>query len=262
MEGSGVTLYDQRMFPLKRVLSFFLCSLLLNSVCGQLASKDTVKTGNRESYVNSQKLSNIPYIITRAKAEIKNTAIALLLSGDGGWFNFEQAIANNLASFGIPTIGIDTKKYFWSRKTPEKTTADMTEILNYYSKEWGKNKFILIGYSQGAEIVPFIVTLFPQNLRSNVLSAVLLSPAKTTDFEIHISNMLDLGNRQNTYDVIQEIKKLDNIRTICIYGDKEKSTVPALLEGSRAKFVFIPGDHHYHGNATLIVKVMKENKAF
>jgi type IV secretory pathway VirJ component len=262
MKGSGVVLYNQRMFPLKRILLFFPFLLFLNSIEGQPAVRDTLKVDSKESNVKPQKLSNIPYIITRAKAEIKNTAIALLLSGDGGWFNFEQAIANNLASLGIPTIGIDTKKYFWSRKTPEKTSADMTEILNYYSKEWGKNKFILIGYSQGAEIVPFIFTLFPQNIRSNVLSAVLLSPAKTTDFEIHISNMLDLGNRQNTYDVIQEIKKLDKIKTICIYGDKEKSTVPALLEGSRAKFVFIPGDHHYHGNATLIVKVMKENNAF
>ncbi len=264
MEGSGVALNNQRMLTLKRISLFLLASIILNSIQGQSVKNDSIKIAGSGKATNGpqQKFPSIPYNITKEKTLVKNAPIALLLSGDGGWFGFEQAIADNLGTFGIPTIGLDTRKYFWNRKTPEKTASDMAEILNYYGKEWGKKQFILIGYSQGAEIVPFLVTLFPEHIKSNVVSTVLLSPAKTTDFEIHISNMLDLGNRQNTYNVIEEIKKLEKINTICIYGQNEKSTIQASLKGTSVKFVFIPGDHHYHANATLIVKVMKDNNAF
>jgi type IV secretory pathway VirJ component len=264
MEVSAVILYNQGINRVKGALLFLFIFLIINPVEGQSAVKDTAsaKGAVRSSDAKVQKFSNIPYNITKAKTEIADGPIAMILSGDGGWFSFEQSIADKLGAYGVPTIGIDTRKYFWNRKTPEKTASDMAEILNYYAKEWDKKKFVLIGYSQGAEIVPFLVPLFPRELRSNVMSAVLLSPAETTDFEVHISNMLDLGNRQNTYNVIEEIKKLEKIKTICIYGQNEKSPMPGLLKSSSAKFVFIPGDHHYHGNSTLIVKVMKDNNAF
>ena len=209
-----------------------------------------------------ENFTNIPYNITREKAFFSNAPIALLFSGDGGWFGFEQSIADYLGAYGIPTIGIDTKKYFWNRKTPEKTASDMAEILIYYGKEWDKTRFVLIGYSQGAEIVPFLVTHFPDALKSKVLSAVMLSPETTTDFEIHITNMLGFGSRQNTYNVIEEINKIKEITAICIFGEGEKIPVPGLLKGTSVKISFVPGDHHYKGNAALIVKTMKDNNAF
>jgi len=212
--------------------------------------------------VKTKEFTNIPYNIIKEKTQVKNAPIALLFSGDGGWFGFEQNIAEKLGAYGIPTIGIDTKKYFWNRKTPEKTASDMAEMLNFYGHEWGKSQFIIIGYSQGAEIVPFLVTHFPDPLKSRVISAVMLSPATTTDFDIHITNMLGLGNRQNTYNVIGEINKMPKTNTLCIFGEGEKTTVPGLLKGTSVKISFIPGDHHYHGNAALIVKTMKDSNIF
>ena len=209
-----------------------------------------------------KKFTNVPYNIVKEKIQVKNAPIVLLFSGDGGWFAFEQNIAEKLGEYGIPTIGVDTKKYFWNRKTPEKTAADIAEVLNFYGLEWGKTKFIIMGYSQGAEIVPFLVTHFPDVLISEVISAVMLSPATTTDFEIHITNMIGLGSRQNTYSVIDEINKMPKITTLCIFGDGEKNPVPGLLKGTQVKISLIPGDHHYHGNAALIVKTMKDNNVF
>jgi type IV secretory pathway VirJ component len=212
--------------------------------------------------ITSKFFGNIPFSIIKEKVKVSSAPAALFFSGDGGWFSFEQAIAERLGSYGIPTIGIDTKKYFWNRKTPEKVASDMTEILNYYGKEWGKTQFIIIGYSQGAEIVPFLVTRFPDYLKSKIVSVLLLSPETTTDFEIHITNMLGLGSRKNTYSVIDEINKLLNINTICIFGENEKSPVPNLLKGTSVKIVVIPGDHHYKNNTEYIVKTFKENNAF
>jgi type IV secretory pathway VirJ component len=112
-------------------------------------------------------LDNNPVIITPGKANISSNIIAVLFSGDGGWFSFEQSLADNLANSGIPTIGIDTKKYFWSRKSPETTASDVAKLFRYYGTELNKSQYLLIGYSQGAEIVPFVQTRLPEELAAS-----------------------------------------------------------------------------------------------
>jgi len=211
--------------------------------------------------VDIAQVKDLPVVITHSKTPDKQAPVALLISGDGGWYGFEQSIADNLAKQGIPTIGLDSKKYFWNRRTPEETASDIAKALNFYSNEWGRDKFILIGYSLGAEIVPFIVNRLPEEIKSKVESAVLLSPATTTDFEIHISNMLGMGNRQNTYNTMDEITKM-SVPTLIIFGDGEKTEIPELLSKTPVVIRKIPGDHHYKFNLTLIMQTMKDNKAF
>jgi type IV secretory pathway VirJ component len=211
--------------------------------------------------VKNENVKNIPVVVTKAKADIKEAPVALLISGDGGWYSFEQNIANHLAGQGIPTLGLDARKYFWARKTPEETSEDIANVIRNYMKEWGKERFVLIGYSLGAEIVPFIVSRLPEDMKSKIISEILLSPATNTDFEIHISNMIGIGNHQNTYTVVDEIKKNKQIPTLIIFGDGENTKVPELLNGTSVKIIKIPGDHHYKFNVPLIMQVIKDNKA-
>jgi type IV secretory pathway VirJ component len=212
--------------------------------------------------IDIDKVKNLPLIITLSKTPDKQAPVALLISGDGGWYGFEQSIADSFAKQGIPTIGLDSKKYFWHRRTPEETASDIARALDFYGKEWGREKFVLIGYSLGAEIVPFIVTRLPGEMKSRIESAVLLSPATTTDFEIHISNMLGMGNKNNTYNTINEIVNIHNIPTLIIFGDGEKTQIPEILAGKAVVIKKIPGDHHYKFNLPLIMQTMRENNAF
>ena len=211
---------------------------------------------------NIDQIKNIPLVITNARFQNKEASLALLISGDGGWYGFEQLIADNLANLGVPTVGLDSKKYFWKRRSPEETASDISNLLSYYGKQWGKDRFVLIGYSLGAEIVPYIVNRLSEEMKSKIVSTVLLSPATTTDFEIHISNMLGMGNRQNSYNVTEEIIKMQSVPSLAIFGENEKSPVPGLLNGTSVKIRIIPGDHHYKFNLPLIVQTMKDNKVF
>ena len=217
---------------------------------------------DKPANVNTDYIKNLPIVITNAKLQNKDAPVALLVSGDGGWYGFEQSIADKLANHGIPTLGLDAKKYFWKRRTPEETASDMIKALNFYSKEWGRERFLLIGYSLGAEIVPFITSRLPGEMSEKVTMTVLLSPETTTDFEIHVSSMLGIGNRQNTFQVMEEILKAQVVPTLIIIGEGEKTRVPELLTGTAVKIKKIPGDHHYKYNTTLIVQIMKDNKAF
>jgi type IV secretory pathway VirJ component len=211
---------------------------------------------------NDIHIKELPLSITNARFQSNEAPAVLFISGDGGWYRFEQSIADNLANLGIPTIGLDSKKYFWNRKSPDETAGDMVKVLDYYGKKWEKKRFILIGYSFGSEIVPFIVNRLPERIKSEVEASVLLSPTATTDFEIHLSSMLGMGSRQNTYNVIDEIKKEQWGKVLVIYGKDEKSVVPKQLNGTDVKIRYIPGDHHYQYNQTIIVQTMKDNRAF
>lgn len=205
---------------------------------------------------------NIPVTVVNPKHDIKTAPVAILISGDGGWYKFEQQIADSLAVLGIPTIGLDTKKYFWNRRTPEESAAYLAEIINKYNAGWQRNRFIFIGYSLGAELVPFIANLLPEEIKSKVTVLVLLSPAATTDFQVHISDMLGVGNKHNTYNVVEEIDKIKSIPILLIFGAEEKTSVPSMLSGAKVKIVTIPGDHHYNHDSYRIVKTMQAQNAF
>lgn len=205
-------------------------------------------------------LKKLPLSVINAKIQNKEAPVVLFISGDGGWYRFEQSIADDLANFGIPTIGLDSKKYFWNRKSPEETARDMAKVLDYFAKKWERKRFILIGYSFGSEIVPFIVNRLPEPIKSEVEASVLLSPTTDTDFEIHLSNMLGVDNRQKTFNVIDEIRKEQSGNVLIIYGKDKKSPVPGLVKGTAVRIMYIPGDHHYQYNHSLIVQTMKANK--
>jgi DNA polymerase/3'-5' exonuclease PolX len=71
-----------------------------------------------------------------------------------------------------------------------------------------------------------------------------------------------MGNHQNTYNVVDEIIKMQAVPTLIIFGDGEKSKVQGLLTGTSVKIRIIPGDHHYKFNLPLIIQIMKDNNAF
>jgi hypothetical protein len=52
------------------------------------------------------------------------------------------------------------------------------------------------------------------------------------------------------------------VPTLIIFGESEKTQFPDLLTGTGAIIKKIPGDHHYKFDSPLIVRTMKDNKAF
>jgi type IV secretory pathway VirJ component len=244
--------------------SYLIFAILCLPLCCRVSASVTDSGKSEVNYVQQESddgIKDLPFFLINPKIDSKEAPIALLVSGDGGWYSFEQSITDKLAESGIISIGVDSRRYFWKRKTPEETAADVAKALSYYGKKWGKARFVLIGYSLGAEIVPFIVNRLPAGIKEKVHSAILLSPDINTDFEIHISNMLGMGNKQNTYNVPDEIKRMQPLRTLIILGSGEKSVMPGLLEGSGAIIRELPGDHHYKFDVPLIVKTMMDNKA-
>lgn len=196
----------------------------------------------------------LPVIVSPAPAN-PNTPMVLMISGDGGWKGFDQQLAAQFVNRDIPVVSLNALKYFWSKKTPEQATAAVAALLEKYMGEWNKKEFILVGFSFGADVMPFVVNRLNGELSSKNKSVALLSPGTTTDFEIHISQMLN-SKKQWKYNVVSEINKIRGKQVLCLFGDEEHAYPVKDLPKTDCKVIFLKGGHHYEDNKEDIAKLI------
>jgi type IV secretory pathway VirJ component len=177
--------------------------------------------------------------------------MAFLISGDGGWTDFDFGIGKWLADKGIPVIGLDAQKYFWKHKTPDETAAEVAKAVQYYMKPWQRTKFILVGYSFGACVVPFIATHLTGNLKGQLSGIYCISPDLTVDFEIHLIDMMGIRRPGDSFQVIDEINAIRTIDKVCIFGESEDPGLRKKFASTGARIVTTPGSHHYNGKPSL-----------
>jgi len=171
-----------------------------------------------------------------------------LISGDGGWNNFDNTFCENLSKKGVPVVGLDSKKFFWKPRTPEETTQVLQQVIDFYNKKFNRDSFVLAGYSFGADIVPFIVTKFPPDFRKKLSEVVLLSPDRFGDFEIHLTDMLNMGLSKRRYNIVEEVRKINFTSLTCVFGKNEEAVNINSFKQTGKNIIMLPGDHHYNNN--------------
>jgi type IV secretory pathway VirJ component len=203
---------------------------------------------------------NLPLTVV-PPAKVDHLPMVLMISGDGGWTSFDQSLAEALAVKGLPVVGLDAQKYFWNARTPGQTASDLSKAIAHYLQQFGKEQFVLAGYSFGASVLPFVADRLPAHLKQQLAAVWALSPSVTADFEIHILDMLSFGNAAETYNVLAEMKKLRNLPVTCFFGKGEGTEIPVQFTKAGLKVDVIPGDHHfgndYNGIASAFLKQIK-----
>jgi len=202
-----------------------------------------------------QKYQGIPVVPIPAAAN-NSLPMAFMISGDGGWSDFDYSIGKSLANRGIPVIGLDARKYFWNFKTPEVTTNEVINAIQYYKHLWKKSKFILVGYSYGACIIPFIATRLPGEMKGSLTGIYGLSPDLTVDFEVHVVDMIGIRRAADTFKVPEEMSKIKAFRPVCIFGDGEDAALRTRFTEAGAKVITVPGNHHYNFKADAPAEVI------
>jgi type IV secretory pathway VirJ component len=207
------------------------------------AAYDELASHRAELGVPPSQLADLP--IVEVPAGGAGARFAVLLSGDGGWASIDKHIAAGLAKEGVPVAGIDSLRYFWSARTPEAVAADLDRVIRYYASHWKRSEVILIGYSQGADVLPFAFNRLPPRTRASVRLSALLGPGQKAAFEFHVTNWI--GGRGN-HPVAPELRKMPAAGTLCIYGaDEHDSLCPQLVPGE-ARVLALPGGHHLGGD--------------
>lgn len=180
----------------------------------------------------------------------------LLLSGDGGWADIDKDIGEQLRQTGLSVVGWNTLQYFWNRKTPEIASADLQRVLAHYRQQWKKQRVLLIGFSLGADVLPFMVSRLPAPERAHIEHIALLSLSHTVDFEFHVSAWLG-SSQGDTHQVAPELKKITE-PVLCVYGTGDDDTLCKEFKAPNVTTIPLPGDHHYEGDFKAVTKLILE----
>lgn len=183
--------------------------------------------------------------------------LAVYLTGDGGYHGTDRAIAQGLASQGIPVAALNTRKYFGEARTPDSAAEDLARIIRHYLDAWHARQFITVGYSYGANVLPYLMTRLPQDLRDRSRAVVLVSPTAWADFHFHITEWLGVTH-STRYPVGPELQRLQGMRVLCFYGASDGETIGPRLDPSLVAKNEIPGGHLVGKGASLIVEKIVE----
>jgi type IV secretory pathway VirJ component len=189
-----------------------------------------------------QQLSDLP--IVEVAATGSGTRFAVLLSGDGGWAGIDKSLGTAIAAQGIPVAGFDSLRYFWSARTPAQLAEDLDRVIRYYAARWGRTDVLLVGYSQGADVLPFALNRLPPATRARVRLTALLGPGQKASFEFHLTNWM---GPSGDLPIAPEARKLSAASTLCIYGVEEKDSLCPELSPAHARAMPLSGGHHFGG---------------
>jgi type IV secretory pathway VirJ component len=172
---------------------------------------------------------------------------AVIWSGDGGWRDLDKTIGEMLAARAVPVVGVDCLRYFWQRREPAQVAADLARILQAASAAWDTPDALLVGYSFGADVLPFAVNRLPAPERARVVLLSLLGLEPNAPFEIEVGGWLGQTDEEARL-VLPELQRLDLSRVQCVYGEDEEDTLCTAPELARAEIVRLAGGHHFDGD--------------
>jgi type IV secretory pathway VirJ component len=192
-------------------------------------------------------LGDLPVIEVAAQpGSAASDSFAILMSGDGGWAGLDQDIAAALSVKGIPVVGLDSLRYYWTPRTPDSLAADTDRIIRYYLSRFGKKSVLLIGYSQGADVLPFAVNRLPAATRTRVALTAIMGMSEHALFEFHVSSWISDDNSGPS--TLPEVNRITGMPVLCIYGEDEKDSLCPKLDAKRFIVVKVKGGHHFDGN--------------
>jgi type IV secretory pathway VirJ component len=279
-----------RLFSLLGLVMLF-CGFLSSSA-GSSAQHSGLDSASALAVTPQQELENnlhgLPLVEVATGIAGRNV-LAIIISGDGGWTEIDRQLGKSFAASGIPVVGLNSLKYFWHEKPPEIAAHDLENIINHYASRWGKNSVLLIGYSFGADTLPFMASRLPKDLLSRVQLIVLLGPSENATFEFRLSDWVNdaleflslpevtsikltssptpeqAENKAaiGAFPVQQEVEKMPQIRFLCVYGEQEKASLCPSLNPAQVTSVRVKGGHHfdrqYKKVAETIVKAIKQD---
>ncbi len=185
-------------------------------------------------------------------AQRPGKTLAVIVTGDGGWAGIDQQIGGILAEHGVSVIGFNSLKYFWNVREADEMARDLERTLTHYARKWGAERFIVVGYSIGADVLPFMAGRMSERTRSKLAVVAMLGPGTHTEFEFRLSNWLTEENRPEGHALIPEMPRLAKTPVLLVCGSDEEGTLCQNYKAPNVKQLVLPGGHHFNNEYTHI----------
>ncbi len=199
-------------------------------------------------------LADLPLIVVPPARGGLNGWFAVFLTGDGGWVGLDKGVSAELARHGVAVVGWDSLKYFWSRRTPDGAARDLERVLQYYSRMWGRRRVLLVGYSQGADTLPFMENRLSTDTLQLVAFTALLGISDNALFEFHVASWL--GSPPKGLPTAPELADWRGSPYLCLYGETDGDAACADLTGPGGSVLKVSGGHHFAGGYVKIANAI------
>ncbi|MGE0454962.1 MAG: AcvB/VirJ family lysyl-phosphatidylglycerol hydrolase [Vicinamibacteria bacterium] len=185
-------------------------------------------------------VSDLP--LTEVESAAPGEWFAVLLTGDGGFAQLDRTLAERFAARGVPTVGWSSLRYFWTPRAPEAAALDLERVLLHYAAAWRRPKALVVGYSFGADVLPFLLNRLSPRARALVGGTALVGLSDDASFEFHVSDWLGGGGGPE-HATAPEVRRLP-APPLCVVGDEEHDS-PCRTLGAAVRLVTRPGGHHF-----------------
>ena len=176
-----------------------------------------------QSECSDRTVAALPLVERPATSDTNNTLV-LLLTGDGGWAAADEKVTTKLRARGAAVLGVKMNSYLGKQRTPEAVAVDMACVTRTYLTRWHRARVLVIGYSRGADIAPFVVSRWPNDLRDRLNMVALISLGSRANFHFHLIDIVKDVRRDDDVAVAPELAKLRGLRLVCIYGTDESDS--------------------------------------
>lgn len=194
---------------------------------------------------SSQNSNDAPVVEVAAHTEKTADYFVLLLTGDGGWAKLDKDLAEHFSAAGAEVLGFDCLNYFWRKRSVEETAAQISALITQYQNRWQKKHVVLVGYSFGADVLPYVVNALPVEQQREIKHMVLLGLSRYAHFEFYLTNWLSGSTRTSPFPTQDELAKIKLIPGLCVQGAEDKESICAHIQQPNVQAVTLPGDHHY-----------------
>jgi len=212
-----------------------------------LGSAGTSTLAQNTTAVRDDDVRGLPLHVVPTKSP-SPTAVAIFLSGDGGWAGLDRRVSDDLAARGVSVVGLDTRSYLMKARTPDEAAADVARVMRHYTAQWAVQRIAVVGYSRGADLAPFVVNRLPSDVRSELALVALLAPAERAGFQFHWTDLLTDTSKPSDPPILPELERLRGTPVLCVYGKDEKESLCRLADTSAVRVDKRKGRHHFDGD--------------
>ena len=192
-------------------------------------------------------VSDLPLHLVTTKGG-SPAGMAIVLTGDGGWAGIDKRMGDDFAAHGLSVVGLDSRSYLMNGRTPDEAAADIARVMRHYGARWSVQRVVLVGYSRGADMAPFIANRLPVELRQQIGLIALLGPAERANFQFHWADLLTETSKPSDPPILPELERLRGTRVLCVYGKDEKESLCRLADTSAVHVDQRAGRHHFDGD--------------
>lgn len=182
--------------------------------------------------------------------------LTLLLTGDGGWAKADAKVADGLVARGSPVLGVNMRSYLNGKRSPDQVAFELQCVARTYMERWQRERILLLGYSRGADIAPFVAARWPADLRERVNLVALVAMSRAANFRFHLLDLVHHSDRADDIPIAPELERLRGLNVICVYGVGDADTGCSDADSTVVRRFARPGGHRMTGGFDAIVDLI------